>query len=47
MLSLLAEANILPSTVNPILAEQIYVMSELCVWYQRIFIYQFNKFFHS
>jgi len=29
----------------PIAAEQIYMTTELCHWYQRIFIQQFNNFY--
>jgi len=34
----------LSSMVNPILAEQIHMMLELRVGYQRIFMHQFNNF---
>jgi len=44
MLSVLAEYLYSTQMVNPILAEHIYMMSELCVRYKKIFIYQFNIF---
>ena len=35
----------LSSEVNTIVAEQIYMMSELRHWYQRIFIHQLYNFY--
>jgi len=35
----------LSSAVNPIVAEQIYLMQKLCHWCLRIFIYQLNNFY--
>jgi len=35
----------LSSTVSPIVEEQVYMMSELCHWYQRQFLYQINDFY--
>ena len=35
----------LSSIVNPIVAKQMYMMSELCHWYRKIFISQFNNFY--
>jgi len=32
------------SAVNPVVAEEIYMMPELRYWYQRILIHQFNNF---
>jgi len=40
-----ARCKYLSSVVNPVVAKQMYMMSELCHRYQRIFIPQLNNFY--